>query len=59
MNLQEIISFIVNNGIGVVCVAYLIYFQTTTMKDFETVLERISTRLTRIESKLNIDDKEE
>lgn len=30
--MQELITMILNNGIGVVCVAYLIYFQSTTMK---------------------------
>lgn len=31
--MQDIINLIVNNGLGVFCVAYLIYFQNTTMKD--------------------------
>ncbi len=31
--MQDLINLIVNNGLGVFCVAYLIYFQNTTMKD--------------------------
>ena len=31
--MQDIINLIVNNGLGVFCVAYLIYFQNTTMKE--------------------------
>ena len=31
--MNDIINLIVNNGIGVVCVAYLMYFQFTTMKE--------------------------
>ena len=33
MTIDELIKLIVDNGIDVVCVGYLIYFQLTTMKD--------------------------
>lgn len=36
--MQELINVIVNNGIGVVCVAYLMYFQMTTMKEIQNTL---------------------
>lgn len=36
----DIINLITNNGIGIVCVAYLIYFQSTTMKSMLKTLER-------------------
>ena len=36
--MQDIINVIVNNGIGVVCVAYLMYFQMTTMKEIQKTL---------------------
>ena len=48
-NLIEIIS---SNGIGVVCVAYLIYFQSTTMKEMIRTLNTINERLTIIEEKI-------
>lgn len=48
-NLIEIIS---SNGIGVVCVAYLIYFQSTTMKEMLKTLSTINERLTIIEEKI-------
>lgn len=54
--MTEIINFIVSNGIGVVCVAYLIYFQTTTMKDLSKnqektndLLEKMTYRIENIE----------
>jgi hypothetical protein len=57
--MNEIINMIVNNGLGVVCVAYMIYFQATTMKDMmrnqEAVLkslEGMNHRLDLIESKI-------
>lgn len=37
--MQEIINLIVNNGLGVFCVAYLIYFQNTTMKEIAKNME--------------------
>jgi hypothetical protein len=50
--MQDIIQLITNNGIGIVCVAYLIYFQSTTMKSMENILSAIDKRLSVIEDKL-------
>lgn len=50
--MQEILTLLSNYGIGVVCVAYLIYFQNTTMKSMLDTLTGINTRLTIIEEKL-------
>lgn len=43
--MNDLINLIVNNGIGVVCVAYLIYFQATTMKQMNESLNEVSTSL--------------
>ena len=43
--MSDLIQLIVNNGIGVVCVAYLIYFQATSMKQMNTTLNEVSTSL--------------
>lgn len=51
--MQELIQLISNNGIGIVCVAYLIYFQSTTMKSMLEALNSINERLTLIEDKLD------
>jgi hypothetical protein len=50
--MEDIIQLITNNGIGIVCVAYLIYFQSTTMKSMESILNAIEQRLSVIEDKL-------
>lgn len=50
--MNEIIEAIFNYGIGVVCVAYMIYFQNTTMKEMLHTLGTINERLTIIEEKL-------
>lgn len=57
--MRELIELISNNGIAVVCVGYLIYFQSTTMKSISETLASLSTnisimneRLTGIENKV-------
>lgn len=51
--MEEIINLIVNNGIGVVCVAYLIYFQSTTMKEMNKTLDNVNENLTRMNERLS------
>lgn len=51
--MEDLINLAVNNGIGVVCVIYLIYFQLTTMKEMQEILSSINTRLTVIEEKID------
>ena len=41
----DLIQLIVNNGIGVVCVGYMIYFQLTTMKEMNKTMQDVSTSL--------------
>lgn len=50
--MQELIALISTHGIGIVCVAYMIYFQNTTMKEMTKALNAINTRLTLIEEKM-------
>ena len=50
--MNDIIQLLTNNGIGIVCVAYLIYFQSTTMKSMESILNAIDKRLSVIEDKI-------
>lgn len=61
--MEEILQAIANYGVGFVCVGYLIYFQSTTMKDMNNTqikmietLNTINTRLTIIEDKLERKD---
>lgn len=53
--MEELIQLITNNGLGVVCVAYLIYFQLTIMQKMLDTLASINTRLTVIEEKVGIE----
>ena len=50
--MENLVKIISSNGIGVVCVAYLIYFQSTTMKEMIKTLNTINERLTIIEEKI-------
>lgn len=45
MLMNDIVKLIVDNGIGVICVGYLIYFSLTTMKDMQKTMTEMSTSL--------------
>lgn len=53
--MDALIKLMVDNGISVVCVAYLIYFQSTTMTRMLSTLNLISERLAKIETKLDME----
>lgn len=53
--MQEIVDLMINNGIGMVCMCYLIYFQSTTMKEMLNTLNGINTRLSIIEDRIGSD----
>lgn len=52
MKVEDVINLIVQNGLGVLCVAYLIYFQDTTMKKLLETMQGIDKRLAIIETKV-------
>lgn len=43
--IKTLIDIIVNNGIGIACVIYMIYFQLTTMKEMGITLNKMNTSL--------------
>lgn len=51
--MKEILDYIFQYGIGTICVAYLIYFQSTTMKEILNTLGSMDKRLALIESHQN------
>jgi hypothetical protein len=51
--MSDIVKIISDNGIAICCVAYLIYFQSTTMKEMTKSLQEISTKLAVIWDKIN------
>ena len=50
--MEAIMELIAQYGIGIVCVGYLIYFQSTTMKEMLNTLSSINNRLTMIETEI-------
>lgn len=46
--MEELINMITNNGIGVICVAFMIYFINTTMKDNNKILDDMQKTLVAI-----------
>lgn len=51
--MEDIINLIFNNGVGVVCVAFMMYFINTTLKDNTDVLNKIQQTLVAIEVNLD------
>lgn len=65
--MEDIVNVIMNNGIGVACILYFMYFNNTTMKQlidtvnkvnqslisFNERLEQVEDRTKTIEEKLN------
>lgn len=50
--MEELINLITNNGIGVICVAFMIYFINTTLKDNNGILDEIQKTLVAINTNL-------
>lgn len=48
--METIVNLISQNGIGVVCVAFMIYFINTTLKDNNTILSEIQKTLVSVQS---------
>lgn len=57
MELNTILELVTNHGIGIFCVGYLIYFQSTTMKEMLGSLNSINERLILIEDRILGDNK--
>lgn len=50
--MQEIVELFINNGIGVACLVYFMWFNSTTLKEVTDALNSINTRLSIIEKKV-------
>lgn len=55
--MQEIVSVIFDNGIGVGCLLYFMWFNSTTMKKNNELLSSMDKRLSIIEKCLGLDKK--
>lgn len=51
--MEELVSIITNQGIGVACVLYMMYFQNTYMKSMNDVLSEIKEELIYLRSKID------
>ena len=52
--MQDLVVLITQNGIGVVCVAFMIYFINTTLKDNNKVLDEMQKTLVSIQTTLTL-----
>lgn len=53
MELEAVINLISNNGIGIVCVGFMMYFINTIMKDNNIILEEIQKTLVSVQLTLS------
>lgn len=51
--MQDIINLITQNGIGVVCVGFMIYFINSTLKDNNKILDEMQKTLVSIQATLS------
>lgn len=51
--MNDLINIITQNGIGVVCVGFMIYFISTTLKENNEVLNKIQQTLVAIQVNLD------
>ena len=54
IKMEELVNIITQNGIGVVCVGFMIYFISTTLKDNNKVLDEIQKTLVSIQTTLTM-----
>lgn len=52
--MENLLNYIFQYGVGTLCVAYLIYFQSTTMKDMNSTLLKMIETLNGINVRLSI-----
>lgn len=52
--MEDIVNLITQNGIGVVCVAFMIYFINTTLRDNNKVLDEMQKTLVSIQTTLTM-----
>ena len=52
MGVQDLVNILVNNGVAVACVAYFMYFNNTTMKEFTKAMADVQTTLIKVVEKL-------
>lgn len=45
MTVQDLVNILVNNGVAVACVAYFMYFNNTTMKEFTKAMIKVVEKL--------------
>lgn len=50
--MEELIKLIVDNGLSAVCVAFMIYYINTTMKDNNKILDEMQKTLVAINTNL-------
>ena len=51
--MEDIVNVIVNNGIGVACILYFMYFNSTTLKSITDTMNEVKQSLILLNEKIN------
>ena len=51
--MEEIVNVIMNNGIGVACILYFMYFNSTTLKSITDTMSEVKQTLILLNEKIN------
>ena len=50
--MEDIVNLITQNGIGVICVGFMIYFMSTALKEMNSILNDVKNTLVAVELSL-------
>lgn len=53
MEFKDIIDYIFQYGVGFICLAYMIYFQSTTLKEMTKTMQEVVVTLTSMNDRLD------
>lgn len=51
--MEDIVNVIMNNGIGVACILYFMYFNSTTLKSITDTMNEVKQTLILLNEKIN------
>lgn len=51
--MEDIVNVIMNNGIGVACILYFMYFNSTTLKSITDTMNEVKQSLILLNEKIN------
>lgn len=51
--MEQVANIMFNNGVGIACLLYMMYFMQTTMKDMQKTMEEVQKVLISLQTKID------